>query len=220
MIRKTVFCSVTIICLLAGNFCFSGDPEWSPGVIVLEDSQVLEGDLNYDHKNGVIQCRNAGKIKAFSSHGVTSFYFINRATNILHRYVAVEQNTGENYRRKEFFEIVLEGELTILRKRNKSTDPVRRGHTMSTYNLMHHILCYDYYVYHQGEMVKVNKFKKDVVPMMKDKKREITTYADKKNLKLYYLMDQISLISYYNGLVYVENGKSQTSISYHFPKRF
>lgn len=220
MIRNLIFWSVSLITLLIMNHCFAGDPEWNPGVIVLEDEQVLEGDLKYDYKNGVIQCKEAGKIKAFSSHGVTSFYFINGSTNILQRFVSVEQKMGENYRRKEFFEIVLEGELTLLRQRNKSADPVRKGHTPSTDNMTHHILCYDYYVFYQGEMVKINKFKKNVVPMMKDKKREIVNYADKKNLKLYYLMDQISLISYYNGLVYAEKGKSKTSLSYYLPGGF
>jgi hypothetical protein len=55
---------------------------------------------------------------------------------------------------------------------------------------------------------------------MKEKKREVTNYADKKNLKLYYLMDQISLLSYYNGLVYAENGVTQPSLTYHLPGKF
>lgn len=220
MIRNTIFWSVVIICLFAGNFCFSGDPEWNPGVVMLEGEQVLEGELKYDHKNGVIQCREAGRIKAFSSHGVTSFYYLNKDTNILHRFISVEQETKENYRRKEFYEIVLEGELTLLRKRNKSTDPVRKGHNASSSSLMHHILCYDYYVYRQGEMISVKKFKKNVLPLMKDKKREVVSYADKKNMKLYYLMDQISLISYYNGLIHGEKGTSHESLSYYLPGKF
>jgi hypothetical protein len=220
MIKNTIFWSVTAICLLVGNVCFSIDPEWNPGVVILDNNYTLEGDLSYDHKNGIIQCREAGKIKAFSSHKVTSFYYLDKGTNVLHRYIAIEQKTRENYRRKEFYEIVLEGELTLLRKRNKSTDPLRQGHTQSSYNLMHHILCYDYYVYHQEDLVAVNKFKKNVMPLMKEKKREVASYADQKNLKLYYLMDQISLLSYYNGLVYAENGRTQSSLSYHLSGKF
>lgn len=202
------------------SFCFSDDPDWNPGVVVLENNNMLEGDIKFDHKNGVIQCRDNGKIKAFSSHGVVYFYFINKVTNILHRFISVEQSTKDNYHRKDFYEIVLEGELTLLRKRNKAIDPVRRGQTSSTDNMMHHILCYDYYVYYEGEMLEIDKFKKDIVPLMEDKDQEIQKYADRKNLRLYYLMDQISLISYYNGLVFADNGHPQKSLSYNLPKEF
>ncbi len=220
MIRYSVFWSLMTICFLCSATCLASDPEWNPGVVMLESNKILEGDIKYDHKNGVIQCRENGKIKAFSSHGVASFYYLNETTNILHRFIAVEQETKENYRRKQFYEIVLEGDLTLLRKRNKSADPVRKGHNSGSASLMHHILCYDYYVYRDGEMTEINKFKKRVMPLMKDKKREVVSYADKKSLKLYYLMDQISLISYYNGLMYADTGESHTSLSYYLPGKF
>ena len=220
MVRNVIFWSITMISLLTTQLCFSADPEWNPGVVIMEDNLTLEGDLNYDHKNDIIQCREAGKIKAFSAHNVTSFYYLDRGTNVLHRFIAIEQKDRENYRRKEFYEIVLEGELTLLRKRNKSSDPLRQGHTESSYNMMHHILCYDYYVYHREDLVEINKFRKNVMPLMKEKKREVATYADKKSLKLHYLMDQITLLSYYNGLVCAENGIAQPSLTYHISEKF
>ncbi len=220
MLRNVIFWSVTVVSLLAAHLCVSGDSEWNPGVVVLEDNLTLEGDLSYDHKKDVIQYREAGKIKAFSSHNVAAFHYLDKDTNVLHRFIAIERKDGENYRRKEFYEIVLEGELPLLRKRNKASDPLRQGHTQSSYNAMHHILCYDYFVYHGETLMQVNKFKKNIMPLMKEKKREVASYANKKNLKLHYLMDQITLLSYYNGLIDIEKGRAQPSLTYHLSERF
>ena len=220
MIRNTVFWCATIICLFAANLSYSGDPGWHPGMVILENNHTLEGDLSYDHKNDIIQCREGGKIKAFSSRNVTSFQYLDKATHVLHRFVAIERKDNENYRRKEFYEMVLEGQLPLLRKRNKSSDPMRQGHTQNSYNMMHHVLCYDYYVYFQENLVEINNFRKNVMPLMKEKKREVASYADKKNLKLYYLLDQITLLSYYNGLVNTENSAAQPSFTYSLSGKF
>ncbi len=181
--------------------------EWYAGEVVLCNNQILQGDLNYDYRNEIIQCRQDGKIKAYSTHGVNSFSYLNTDTHTIHRFVAISEKNFENYRRKAFYEIVLEGDVYLLRKRNKALEPLRKGVSSDLLSLRTQILCFDYFVYQQGKITSLNKFKKKVLPILYDNTKfdkKISAYIEKRNLKLYYLVDQIFLIGYYNQLKFTE----------------
>jgi hypothetical protein len=60
---------------------------------------------------------------------------------------------------------------------------------------------YDYYLYAQGKVRELRKFKKLVLnDIMKDKKTEVLSYIEAQKLEVYFLKDQILIIDFYNSL--------------------
>lgn len=61
-----------------------------------------------------------------------------------------------------------------------------------------HILCYNYYVYLNDEIIRASHFKKEVLPQLVDQDIAVRHHIKENKLKTYDIRDQILLIQYIN----------------------
>jgi len=168
---------------------------WNNGIVILSNNEVLEGTLKYDQKHEVIQIKLEGTVKAFSSHSVNYFEFYDEKSNVLRKYSACAIESKPHINRRVFYEIVLEGDFTLLRKDLEGSLP---DWVKDTY--VNDSKEYAYYIIQHNSVEKLTNFEKQVLPQMSDESIALEDFINKNNFNFTSPTSQILIINYYNHL--------------------
>lgn len=191
---STVFIFLTTVCLAQ----FNHQQEWHPGIVILNDNKILKGDLSYDYANDLIMCRQEGMIKTYGPHKAVSFRYYEEEKNLFHRFKVYELAQNSFYSQKAFFEIVLDGDVDFIRKRNRyDVHQPQEGYLAHRRTNVHEV-AYQYYVLVDDRLVKARKFKKEVLPQLLLNEQSLESYLKDQKLNTYDIGDQIVLLNYYN----------------------
>jgi hypothetical protein len=170
--------------------------EWNKGTITLKTNVSISGEINYNQDYDIVQCKTAHGIKAFSTFNVTAFEYFDKKFEVYRFFKVFEENKG-TYKKKAFYEIVLEGEISMLRKKRLF---IQNYNVMIQEDLSEEKE-FDYYISKDGKIHNLRKFKKTVVnAIMKDKNAEVTSFIEREKLTTYSIRDQLFIIDYYNSL--------------------
>lgn len=174
--------------------------EWYKGAIVLSSHDVVTGDVSYNPTYDVVLHRSEGKMQTFTASQVNYFHIINKHTGQMRRFVALPHQSSLNflYERNYFFEILLSGEVTFLRKTNKNRGFIhhaQKSAKLSRLNLDN--LCYNYYMLHNEALVRVKNFEKDALPLLTHADG-IHEYIEARNIKKFTPRNQLVVIHFYN----------------------
>lgn len=171
---------------------------WHEGIIILENDRIVRGELRYDYANDLIMCRNEGKIQTFGPHQAVSFRFYEKDINLLRKFKVYEFAQNSFYKQKAFFEMVVDGDVKYVRKRNQfALYQPRDGFLMYRKPSVHEV-AFDYYVMVDNELIKARKFKKEVLPRLILNEESVENYIKEQKLRTYDIRDQIVLLNYYN----------------------
>jgi hypothetical protein len=173
---------------------------WFPGIVILNNDEILNGDINYDYANDLVMCRQNDKIRTFGPQQASSFRYYNEETNILHDYEVYAFQKNDYYEQRGFFEIVLEGKVNYIRKRNRypiyhTSEGYLSGRSFRTDP---QVVAYDYFVEMNGKLVKARHFKKEVLPILIANDQRILEFIKERRLRTYDIGDQIVLLNYHN----------------------
>jgi hypothetical protein len=199
MMKKYFFSAVF---LLLVSLCYAqiknANIEWHEGIIILENDEIVKGELGYDYANDLIMCKEDGKIRTFGPHQAVSFQFYEIEKNLLRRFKVYELAQNSFYSQQGFFEIVVDGEVDYIRKRNRyALYHPRDGYMVHRKPNMHEV-AYDYFVQVNGKLIKARKFKKEVLPQLLLTDQSVEKYMKEQKLTTYDIGDQIVLLNYYN----------------------
>lgn len=172
--------------------------QWYPGVIILDSDEIVKGDLSYDHASDLIMCRSNDKIKTFGPHQAVSFQYYDEKTNVLHKYEVFSIRQNSYYSRKSFFEVVVDGDINYIRKRNRYPVYQPREGYLTKRGMNSHEVAFDYFVEVDGELIKSRKFNKEVLPQLLLNEQSLESFMKEKRLRTYDIADQIVLLNYYN----------------------
>jgi hypothetical protein len=121
----------------------------------------------------------------YPSHKISSLYYYDASADINRRFVSLkEQSTLYNHYR--LFEIVVQGEVSVLRKQKTRSD-----HPSDE-------LDYIYYVSYKDELVLLSKFGKKIYPELKSSMSKLNEFVESNNLRDYDDANSIRIIDYYN----------------------
>lgn len=194
---------LTILVLLVFSFTTKAHQNyglWCNGQVTLENGEVIEGEINYDLKFEVIQIRDNGIVRAFTAEGVSYFTMFDPIHYQQRDYVSLEHQLDFGYKRKAFFEIVAEGQITILR----NSKYIRRPRITEDYRAPHiylNAVCrHSYFALRGEEWVEIRDFEAQVLPWMNDFDQEIDHYIETTKLKLKYVQAQMRVVNLYNQL--------------------
>ena len=189
-----IFILLTTVCLAQ----FNNQQHWHPGIVILNNDQIIKGDLSYDYANDLIMCQQDGKIKTFGPHQAASFRYYEEEKNLFHRFKVYKLAQNSFYSQKAFFEIVLDGKVDFIRKRNRyDVQQSREGYLAHRSTNVHEV-AYQYYVLVNDRLVKARKFKKEVLPQLLLNEQSLESYMKEQKLRSYDIGDQIVLLNYYN----------------------
>lgn len=208
--RKSIAASVGMLLFFGAVYANNPDHSqaWSEGEVVLMSGEKIEGLINIDYKLDIVQCkRQNGSIMAFSPVKVSHFSFFDQEIKNRRFFAAINFENRYDYEHKSFFEVIINGELSVLRKgKYVKRVPVRDG-TSNHYNvktIVHH----NYYVFTNDEQKRIRNFRKDVLPMMEEHEEKLARYIKKHKLNVNELVDQLMVVNYYN---YLGNPNYSTS---------
>ncbi|WP_020531687.1 hypothetical protein [Flexithrix dorotheae] len=172
---------------------------WNKGVVVLNNNEMIEGNLSYDHERELIMVKLEGTTRAYSSHVVTYFQFFDEILRVSRTYLSISGNQQNKRKSNQFFELVLDGSLPIFRKEKKHINfKLVLNHDnpyFSKYNA-----CFDYFTYYNGEYIELSEFKDYLYPKLNKQNKELISFVDQHNLNLKLTGHLVLLIDYYNSL--------------------
>ena len=172
--------------------------EWHKGAIVLSSHDVVTGEVSYNSTYDVVLHRSEGRMQTFTASQVNYFHIINQHTGCIRRFVALPHQSGLNfhYERNFFFEILLSGEVTFLRKTFKNRGLLEYVQRKKV-NLDN--ICYDYFMMYDANLVRIKNFEKDALPLLAhEDSKGIHEYIETKNIKKFTPHNQLVVILFYN----------------------
>jgi hypothetical protein len=186
---------------------------WHPGYALTNKGDSIFGNLKYDFTTNLLQVVvSTNQVKTFSSQQILNFgincQFFKRRRIIY----SLPYNQNGNVKNLIFFEILMEGSITLMCREfvinealsNYDSRFSRNNNNMNNggFNSSRKLLTYDYYfLTADGEIVKFDNKKKEVLPFLKPFKKEIEIYMREYKLRVDRQADLVRITSYYNQLV-------------------
>lgn len=182
-------------------FPFSNQPGfWCPGKVVLENQQVVRGEINYDLKFNAVQVRHDGVIRTYTAERIAYFDLFDQVKHRDRHYIAIDHQLDEGYRRKTFFEVLTEGDLTVLRKTKYVRRPRVTEDKRAPHIYLNTVCKHSYYLFNEGEFFEVDDFKGQVLPLMSRHQAAVSDYIRQCKLKLRKVHEQMRVVHLYNQL--------------------
>lgn len=178
--------------------------QWKPGAIHLAGESV-RGDVSYDPKMDVVFCKAEGKIQTFTPQTVLHFEYYDEEAGLTRSYSSFPHHITASRQQRAFFEVVIDGDLTLLRKGKFSKIPRPKGKYHRVHNKIRDShqkpdIVYSYYLLQQAGPQQITHFRRQVLPLMHDLKEEMQEFIQSHNFNMESPQSHILIINYYNHL--------------------
>ncbi|WKN45522.1 hypothetical protein [Tunicatimonas pelagia] len=187
-----------------GLACAAPQTAWSAGVIITADEEVLQGEIRYNYAHDIVMYRATtdDNLQTFSTSHLTSFRYYDKKQERVRYFRRYTHQESDYITRPAFFEVVLLGNISYLRKHNGAAyfDPTdsRRFAVKRSERLSPEVMCYDYYVQLNGKIIRARQFKRKVLPWLVNQNIAVKDHMKEHGLRSGYVGDQIRLIRYAN----------------------
>jgi len=180
---------------------------WHEGKIVLVNSDTVKGNIKYDLDRDIIQINNINGTEAYTAKKVLYFNFFDETAHQYRQFYALPFRITSEYKTPVFFEVFLQGKMTLLAREFITVRTVSYGNTaLSGSNYSQQILAYRYYFLDdQGEIERLQNNKRQLYQIFKKKESEIRQYVKRNRFRFDNKSDMMQLTEYYNRLVAPEN---------------
>lgn len=197
---------LAIFCLISVEVFSQTFPSqlWHDGKLVLLDEDTLVGKLKYDFENDLVQLNIRNTIQTYASRKILYFEIFDEMSNNYRYFYSLPYEIQHNYEIPIIFEVLYEGELTLLAREIIVTETVPQYNTFyrpQFYNTRAR-LDYKYYFLNINGMIEHYTMKKnDLLSYMKKKSSQVKQYMRKNNLKHDQRADLFRIVAYYNALI-------------------
>ena len=167
--------------------------DWREGVVILNSEEVLSGDVYYDHRYNLVLLRSDDDqpVKTYTAHQVQSFRYYDPQDNIIHDFLVLAYHPLSSYPIPSFYEVVTSGKVLYLRQHNRC--PLSPPRHVSP-----HKVAYHYFAYYEGQLVRAQRFERDMLPALAQEDPTVGHYVKAHRLRPYDVGDQILLVEYFN----------------------
>jgi hypothetical protein len=177
---------------------------WHDGKLVLLDEDTLVGKIKYDFENDLVQLNIRNTIQTYASRKILYFELFDEMSNNYRYFYSLPYEIQQNYEVPIIFEVLYEGELTLLAREIIVTETVPQYNTFyrpQFYNTRAR-LDYNYFFLNKnGTIERYSMKKNDLLKHMKKKSSQVKQYMRKNNLKHDERADLFRIIAYYNALI-------------------
>ncbi|MGK7397349.1 MAG: hypothetical protein ACNS62_22420 [Candidatus Cyclobacteriaceae bacterium M3_2C_046] len=198
------YCLSPILLVLLSLQLYAGDYQWFSGKIQLSNQEIISGELSIDYYRNLIMCKNEYKIKTFPAFQVDQFSFFDQKINQVRQFRSVTLSSYEEV----FFEIVLAGEISLLRREKSMNFPTMDFYSFFTPTKHEPSRGYksyfEYFFLVDHKIIKIKNFKRQIDRFTRNRKIEIDQFMNRENMDLKNYHEKIKLIKYYNLLEELE----------------
>ena len=183
---------------------------WHPGQLVTKGGDTIKGDLKYDFDNQSIQLDDGKTLKDYNVNNLYFFEIFDETINDYRQFYSLLYEISYNYRVPVLFEMVIEGELSLLLREKIVAESVSNNYFPSYYsysmipryqNNYSYInkIKYDYFFLNpKGKIYKFSGKKRELFQIMDKKSKEIKEYFNDKKINLKKMVDIVKVTNYYN----------------------
>ena len=204
--QKTI---LTILFIIANGIVLRGYSQefpsdfWHRGKIVLVSGDTISAQLKYDLARDLVQVEIDNKIVTVGAKKAHYFEIFDVTTESYRQFYSIPYSISPGYKTPIFFEVVLEGKLTLLcREYLTKQTSYNSSYYFSGGSFTRTILAYEYYfLKSSGEIIYFEEKKRDLLNIMKDRSPQIKQFIKEYNLKLDQKGDLARITAYYNGLI-------------------
>lgn len=167
------------------------------------EEEVIQGEFLVNFKQNVIIYDAENKRRFFLPSKIKSFRYFDEEANINRKFITIQEN-----RKYEFYEIVSEGEIVVVRKKMPIYKilPEKR-YIYDRYNYPEEAQNYRYFILNDcNELMEFSQFQRKILPKLdKEWNKQLTAFCKQENLLIRdNEIDMIRLIIYFNDLIRID----------------
>jgi len=197
--RFIVFFLLVVGCPLAKAQRYSFE-YWHDGKAVLESGDTIKSKIKYDLSKDLIQVSVNRKIQTYSARKILFFEIFDATEKRYRQFYSMPYTTSNEYKSPIFFELLVEGKLTVLCRETLEYRTVPSSYNTFG-NTQRLVLVYHYFLLEEnGEVVDVKDTKAIWLELMGNKEEQVHKYAKENKLDFEKKYELARIISYYNSL--------------------
>lgn len=188
------------ICALVTNAQQFPFEFWHDGKIVLDDGDTLKGNVKYDMQNDLLQLQQGDKLGSYSARKVLYFEIFDATIKRYRTFYSLPYATGGQYKAPVFFELLVEGKLTVL---SREAVELRTYSSPFYYygTYTRQVLVNKYFILKEnGTIEEFLSKRNDWYDLMNSKADEVRKYAKTNKLDVDNKYELAQIITYYNSL--------------------
>ncbi|MFM7851688.1 MAG: hypothetical protein ACKO96_07145 [Flammeovirgaceae bacterium] len=200
MMRRPLILILTCFSFAAGAQQFSFE-FWHEGKIVLETSDTLRGLVKYDLQNDLLEFKIKNQLESYTARKVLFFEIFDQSAKRYRQFYSLPYSQNNTYNTPTFFELVVEGKLTVLTREKLEYRTVSTGfYYYGTYNRL--VLVNTYFLLKpNGKIEQLNNpRRKDWLELMKNKEDDVAAFAKQNKLDFDDKFELTRIIEYFNSL--------------------
>jgi hypothetical protein len=187
--------------------------QWHNGKLVLLSEDTIVGKLKYDLQNDLVQINVGNVLQTYSSRKILYFEIFDETIESYRHFYALPYNVQSNYKVPLLFEVLYEGQLSLLCREEIVTESVPQynsypysaygnSRNSSPYNQTRARLSYKYYFLDEkGDIENYNMKKSELMTFFKKNNQQVKQYIKKNKLKHDKMRDLVRVTAYYNALL-------------------
>ncbi len=209
IIRNTFFTFLIVVPVFFATAQEFPSEIWHKGVVVTLEGDTIKGQVKYDLQNDLVQINIRNTVQTYGARKILYFEIYDETIDSHRHFYALPYNVQPNYKVPLLFEVLYEGQLSLLCREEVVTETMPQYNTYpysyyggAPYSRSRARLKYTYYfLERQGEIQTYNLKKNELYPFFKKNQQQVKQYIKKNNLKHDSMRDLVRMVAYYNALL-------------------
>lgn len=197
-----LFLLVVVIIALPGKIHAQQWPSelWHDGKIVLVEGDTLKGQVKYDLQQDLVQyIHRDNRTEAFSARKILFFEIFDNTVRKYRQFFALPYTNSTGYKAPVFFELLVEGKLTLLSRESIEFRTYSSPYYLGSYSRQ--VLVYKYFFLDEdGNIKEFTGNKADLLDMMGKKSEDVEKYMKSNRLRYDDKYDFARIVAYYNSI--------------------
>jgi hypothetical protein len=177
---------------------------WHEGKIVLLAGDTLRGMVKYDLQKDLVEyVYKDGKPDAFTARKVAFFEIFDQSEKKYRQFFALPFSTSAGYKTPIFFELLVDGKMTLLAREFLETRTISSSYYAGSYTriiLNHHY----FFINEDGEVTQFTGNRHDLLEHMGNQADDVEKYMRSHHLTLDDKIEFSKVVGYYNSLFKVQ----------------
>jgi hypothetical protein len=171
---------------------------WHDGKVITTNGDTLRGMIKYDFQQDLIQFNNRrGNIEALSARKVLYYEIFDSTVKEYRQFFSLPYSTLGGYRAPVFFELLIEGKMTLLLRESLEYRTYTSPYYMGSYTRL--VIVNKFYML--DEKGNINEFvgkKSDLLALMGRFGKNVDSFIKENKLKIEEKEDFLKIVEYYN----------------------
>jgi hypothetical protein len=179
--------SIAVFVVSYTNVFSAESLSWYEGSLVLATSEVKQGKISIQPAYDLILFKSDDEFMVYPAHRVSSIFYYDQKANINRKFISLEQHHAFASKSYRLFEIVLMGDVRVLRRIVSAMADFKDD-----------ARAYQYYLQHEEILLELHKFRSKLYPKLVSKSSILSNFIETNRLNPSDAADIIRIVEFYN----------------------